>query len=247
MQPEMPTASVEFWNNRFHSADDYARVAVRPPNKAETAALHWFGDIRGKRILDLGTGNGAAALVFASLGADVIALDSSSTAIENLTQFCRANRISNVRPMVADAADLAGLPTVDFLYGSMILHHLEPFPAVARSLARALAPGGRAFFFETHCAVPLLAWCRTHLAGRAWIPQYGDRDEFPLTSQEVDILRRHFTVRQEFPEMRLIRLVSAYLLRERLASLSESLDGLLARTPLRRYSYLQFLYIERPA
>jgi 2-polyprenyl-3-methyl-5-hydroxy-6-metoxy-1,4-benzoquinol methylase len=240
----MSTAT-KFWNTQFASGDEYARVELRSPCAAERAALAHFGNVRGKRVLDLGCGNGAASLTFAAEGADVVALDSSSTAIANLSEFCQRLGISNIHPVVGNGCDLSGIGPVDYIYGAMILHHLEPFAAAAESLGKALAPGGRAFFWENNCSLRLLAWCRNHLVGRGWIPKYGDPSEFPLTSDEVEILRRHFAVRQDFPEMVLLKLVSIYLFRERLSGACVAVDRLLGRTPLRKYSYFQFLFLQR--
>jgi predicted RNA methylase len=39
--------------------------------------LRLLGDLRGKRVLDLGCGTGSAAIAFAHQGAMVIALDAS--------------------------------------------------------------------------------------------------------------------------------------------------------------------------
>ena len=47
-------------------------AARRPPTDQE---LRLLGDLRGKRVLDLGCGTGAAAVTFAREGAIVIALD----------------------------------------------------------------------------------------------------------------------------------------------------------------------------
>jgi SAM-dependent methyltransferase len=235
----------EFWNNIFASRGEYARVEMRTPSAAQGQALVHFGDVRGKRVLDLGCGNGAASLIFAAGGADVVALDASPTAVANLTEFCQRHEISNIRAVVADAGDLSGIEPVDYIYGSMILHHLEPFAAAAESLSKVLAPGGRAFFWENNSALQLFVWCRDHLVGRWGIPKYGDAAEFPLTPGEVQILRQYFEVRQEFPDMRFLKMASAYLLRERLSGACLAIDNLLGRTPLRKYSYLQNLYLTK--
>src|ERR1700737_2710577 len=49
-------------------------VKPDPPTERE---LRLLGDLRGKRVLDLGSGDGSAAIAFAHQGAIVIALDGS--------------------------------------------------------------------------------------------------------------------------------------------------------------------------
>lgn len=87
----------------------------------------------------------------------------------------------------------------DFVYGAMILHHIEPFPEFARPLRSAVAPDGRAFFYENSAMNRVLVWFRTHVGGKLWVPKRGDDEEFPLTPGEVDTLREHFKVRVEYP------------------------------------------------
>jgi hypothetical protein len=39
------------------------------------------------------------------------------------------------------------------------------------------------------------------ISANIWIPKYGDPDEFPLTPQEVDKLRRYSHVEIQYPEI----------------------------------------------
>jgi hypothetical protein len=78
--------------------------------------------------------------------------------------------------------------------------------------------------------------------GRFGIPKFGDAEESPLTSSEVDQLRRYFRVDVEYPELLFFRLISIYLFRRRLADICRSLDVWFYRIrSLRRFSYNQHL------
>lgn len=236
-------SSVEFWNRLYAQNEASAPKRVKP-RQALRDAVQYFGDLHGRKLIDLGCGDGEASYYFASLGAEVTAVDNSSTAIENLRRLCDEQGITSIRPVVSDALRLADLGPVDFIYGSMILHHIEPFDQFADVLRSTLAPGGKAFFYENSAMSRLLIWFRTHVVGRAWVPKHGDDEEFPLTPGEVDELRRQFHVRIDQPELLFFRLIPNYLLRRKFRTPFAWLDrqGYRLRW-LRRYSYRQYLYL----
>lgn len=211
-------------------------------------ALDHFGDVRGRRLLDLGCGAGEHTLAFAALGADVTAVDTSEISIEKLRRFCRDNRVSNVDAIRSPAQAIGRLGSFELAFGSFILHHIEPFHEFAATLASVLPSGGRAFFYENSAAVGAPAlWFRQNLAGRFGFPKYGDSDEFPLTKDEIGELRRYFRVRVEQPTLFLFKLLSMYVLRGAVFSRAfDQLDRTLYRFPsIRGLSYRQCLYLER--
>jgi SAM-dependent methyltransferase len=79
----------------------------------------------GRRVLELGSGDGSNACVMAALGADVTANDVSTEAMKIITQVARGARLPNLRaiPGTFDAAPLeAG--SFDYVVGKSFLHHL---------------------------------------------------------------------------------------------------------------------------
>ena len=132
----------------------------------------------------------------------------------------------------------------DFVFGSMVLHHIEPFEEFARSLREIVKPGGKGFFRENNARSSVMIWFRQNIVGKLWVPKDGDPDEFPLTPGEVDEMRNHFNVEIEYPEMLLFQLFSRYVLRGHLGKPFQMLDDFCGRYPaLRKYSYRQNLYI----
>lgn len=238
----------EFWDDIFQNRSHDAEHLVDFPDPANPVfrrALQHFGDVRGKTLVDVGCGSGASALFFASLGARVIAIDLSSKAIDNLRRYCADHGITNIDPRVMSAQDIGSLKGADFVFGSMILHHIEPFADFARALRHAVAPGGKAFFWENNGASDAMMWFRANVIGKFWIPKYGDTDESPLAPHEVDQLRKHFRVTAEFPELIYFRMASTYLLRGRLHRQAARIDDYLYRFPaIRKYSYRQYLSLQ---
>jgi 2-polyprenyl-3-methyl-5-hydroxy-6-metoxy-1,4-benzoquinol methylase len=203
-------------------------------------ALAFFGDIRGRSVVELGCGPGAASLYLAALGAEVTAIDVSQRAIDDLAAHCASHGIRNVRAICTTASDIAELGPVDFVYGSMILHHIEPFDRFVPALRELLKPGGKAFFYENSAMSSLLVWFREHVVGKLWVPKHGDDQEFPLTPAEIRELEKQFHVQVEIPELLFFALAGQYLLRGRLMEPLSRLDGAFFRRGwLTRYSYRQ--------
>lgn len=234
-----------FWNTI------YANNRTRIPNETDpmlSGAIAYFGDVRDARVLDLGCGDGRSSLFFARRGANVTAIDISAVAIQNLTQFCQQQDIQNITPLHCSALEIAQLGPFDFVFGNMILHHLEPFETFAQVLQAAMAPDGKAYFRENSAFSDVLIWFRENLVGKFGIPKGGDDEEFPLMPQEIAQLRRYFQVDVVYPELLFFRLASQYLLKGHLHSLMSKLDAYLFQFPsLRKYSYRQNLFLSSPS
>lgn len=257
-QSSVPASVVAFWDELFAASRDGGGVCVELPDRADpvhAAALAHFGDVRGRTVLDLGCGRGAASLALARAGAHVVSVDVSQVAVDNLRRYCAAHGVDNVVPVCAPALALSSLAEqplgpgahrlgqVDFVFGSMILHHIEPLPTFAGQLRAILRDGGRGFFFENNARSRLLVWFRDHIVGRGWVPKFGDPEEFPLTPDEVEVLRRHFRVDVSYPWLKFFQLVPQYLLGGRAGRLFARLDrwAYAAVPALRPHSYVQYL------
>lgn len=208
------------------------------------SALRFFGDVNEKKLLDLGSGNGRASLFFASCGAQVISIDSSIIAVNNLKKFCADHNIKNITPLHLPAQEIASLGQADYIFGSMILHHIEPFSDFASDLRRSLQPDGKGFFEENSARSDILMWFRKNIVGKLWVPKRGDRDESPLDSGEISELKRHFHVEIEYPRLVFFGLISMYLLRGKCKHFFRRLDSYFYRFEnIRKYSYRQCLYL----
>jgi len=124
---------------------DYFEACTAPENRF---ILRHMGEIRGKRLLDLGCGAGENSVYFAKKGAHCVAADYSPKMVEVACQLAAANGVQiQGRTMNAIALDSPD-NTFDFVYASNLLHHLPDPQTVIREMHRVLKPGGKACFWD---------------------------------------------------------------------------------------------------
>jgi SAM-dependent methyltransferase len=152
-------------------------------------AFHQLGDLRGKRVLDLGCGHGMAAVVLARQGACVTALDLSAGYLGEARNRAKANQVT-VDFVKADGEKLPFVDgAFDAIWGSAILHHLDKQRG-AQELLRVLTPCGVGVFCEPWGENPLLNWARSSFSysGKDRTP-----DEQPLRASQLVCLRSIFS------------------------------------------------------
>lgn len=123
-------------------------------------AFAQLGDIRGKRILDLGCGHGMAAIVMARRGAKVTVCDLSTGYCKEVRKRAAANNV-NIEVVAADAEQLPIADnTFDAIWGHAVLHHLDVHVA-AREVSRVMRPHGFAVFSEPWNGNPFVRMLRS--------------------------------------------------------------------------------------
>ena len=107
------------------------------------------GDVRGRRVLDLGCGTGADSVLLAARGADVSGVDISPELLTLASQ--RAALDGQAERIVTLCGSTHDIPvpdaSIDLVFGNAVLHHVD-LALTAREVRRVLKPGGRAIFAE---------------------------------------------------------------------------------------------------
>jgi ubiquinone/menaquinone biosynthesis C-methylase UbiE len=118
--------------------DTWHRTLIDP------GLLHRLGKVKGRRILEIGCGNGHIARRLAREGATVVAVDGSPKMIARARRRERG-RSTGVTYRVQDAANLDGIEdeSFDVVVSNMSLMDIRDGAGAIREAARVLRTGGR--------------------------------------------------------------------------------------------------------
>lgn len=113
--------------------------------------LKFMGDVDGKKILDLGCGEGGYSRQLAKRGAKLVSVDCSEKAIEYAAALAGREKLQ-IEHFVRNSNDLFGIESerFDIVLCSMMLMDCEDFEGTVREAARVLKPGGRLFASVLH-------------------------------------------------------------------------------------------------
>lgn len=166
-------------------------VLVRESFEACTAPEHRFildalGDLKGKRLLDLGSGLGEASVYFAMKGARVTACDLSSGMLDVVRRVAERHGVSVTLRQAP--AERTGLPAggFDVVYAGNLLHHVD-IAATLDEARRVLAPGGIFVSWDPLAHNPAINVYR-RMAGAM-----RTADEHPLRLEELTLFRARFS------------------------------------------------------
>ena len=146
-----------------------------------------IGDLRDKRVLEYGCGDGWVTAELASMKGRIDAFDISGEAVRKTTKFLERLKLAercSVKKMAAEEVDFPD-KTFDVVVGFAILHHLDLDKAMPE-LHRVMKPGGVAVFAEPLGSNPFLNMYRK------LTPQYRTADESPLILREFNKHAKEF-------------------------------------------------------
>ncbi len=118
-------------------------LACETPYRMEVQRLLAKGRVR--RLVDLGCGTGKQTVMLAPLADEVVAVDISSSSLQQAQRRCAQAGVRNARFLQESIVALSLQPnSVDgiFSYGDVISHVHDAYQQVFRESARILRPGG---------------------------------------------------------------------------------------------------------
>jgi ubiquinone/menaquinone biosynthesis C-methylase UbiE len=147
VEPDVYTG--EYYLSNCHGYEDFLETRGHKVGPRFVKALSLAGDLRGRRVLDVGCGRGEIVLQSAMRGAEAWGIDYAPAAIE-----IAERALASTEPAIAERLHLACMDvkaldfedrTFDVVFMMDVVEHLYP-DELARALAelgRVLRPGGR--------------------------------------------------------------------------------------------------------
>jgi SAM-dependent methyltransferase len=201
----------------FHDAwasdTELSEILVRESFEAPTAMENQFilqrmGDLKGKKLLDIGSGLGESSVYFALQGAEVTAVDVSPRMVKTALELGLRFGVK-LQGIVSGAEILEVSPaSYDLIYIANTIHHVQDRAALFAQMQRALKPGGRFFSYDPLAYNPAINLYR-RMASAVRTP-----DESPLSRADLDSARKYFrhVGHREFWISSLLLFVKYYLI-----------------------------------
>jgi SAM-dependent methyltransferase len=158
---EVPTDNAAAWDR--HSAAYQAGaqlptdVAHYGPDIGTEADYRLLGDLKGKRVLELGCGGAQCSIAFAKQGAIAIGVDFSSEQLAFARRLCDRENVK-VELRLGDLADLAfaRAESIDLVFSAYAFGYVEDLGRVFRQVHRVLKPGAPLVFSLPHPAYDMI-------------------------------------------------------------------------------------------
>jgi ubiquinone/menaquinone biosynthesis C-methylase UbiE len=171
------------WADQF-TDDQLREVGLNETNAENLCRVKLLGDVKGKRVLDVGCGTGVWSAILANRGAEVWGIDISPACVRVTLRRAGLQGVEKqVHAEVMSAEEMTFEDGFfDVVHGQDIIHHLDA-EKFGKEIARVLKPGGVAVFKENCANNPFLMFARNHICGRWGIPRWSSDDEYPLTKE----------------------------------------------------------------
>jgi 2-polyprenyl-3-methyl-5-hydroxy-6-metoxy-1,4-benzoquinol methylase len=181
----------------------------------------WLGDLRGKRVLDLGCFDGnALSLWLAEQAAEYVGIDLSEHAVAELNRKLEERGLTTAR---AEAIDLLANSwpdaSFDVVYAYSVLHHFADLDVVLAELRRILRPDGLVVTMD-----PLKTEPVNRLVRALYRPFQTDRDwEFPFDRAALRAFERDFRIEERRGLLGAVKLAFPFLVVPALARFGKRL------------------------
>jgi ubiquinone/menaquinone biosynthesis C-methylase UbiE len=246
-QKNLQTREREFWDKLAYKLEDSSIDLGR----YEISAIRLLGELKGKRILDCGTGIGKSTIFLSKKGASVVGFDISHSLLTIANKKMKKLNSKNYRFFRMDVENLGfKAQKFDKVLGIHFLHHTSLNKSIPE-ISRILKKGGKCVFVENFSFNPLLNFFRKYVVGKFGIPRYGTFDEHPLTNKDLQLIKSYFkTIQLTVPEILFARLLARQVFRFKNRPINwicSILDTWISKgfKELRHYSYTQILVLKK--
>ena len=145
-----------------------------------------LGAIKGKTLLDVGSGLGEASVYFALKGARVTALDLSSEMLNTTKKLAKKYNVKvNTVQAALEYLHIPKSKKFDIIYGGNIFHHIN-IPLTLNKLIPHLKTNGKLVCWEPVAYNPLINWYRKIAT------QVRSDDERPIQMADIALFKTYF-------------------------------------------------------
>lgn len=166
----------EYWDGY---TKDVEILDLNNLNRAEKIELSFFlkllGNIKNKKILDLGCGTGRWGLQLAKNAKEVVGIDISKHSIQVANRTAKKNGIANFTGVVNDFKSADFEDEFDIVVATNLIHHADNIEEILDSVHKSLKKNGRLVIFEINSLNPLyypffilIGQLRSHLTLEYW-------------------------------------------------------------------------------
>lgn len=143
--------------------------------------LGLLGDVRGKRILEIGCGGGQNSIALAKWGASCTGLDPSKVQLEHARRLAQEEGVT-IHFVNGMAQDLSAFAENDFdlVLSSFAFDYVADLRRTYSEVGRVLRPGGLFVFCHSHPWFQAVGW---HLAGDSDASEVGDYAAWPAIEE----------------------------------------------------------------
>ena len=157
----MPTDNAAAWDRHATAYQAGAQlstdVAHYGPDIPTEQTLRLLGDLKGKRVLELGCGGAQCSIAFAKQGATAIGVDFSAEQLAFARRLVEREEV-RVELRQGDLADLAFLraDSIDLVFSAYAFGYVEDLNRVLRQVHRVLRVGAPLVFSLPHPAYSMI-------------------------------------------------------------------------------------------
>lgn len=155
---------------------EYGQEIVKRRSRLTTDRVN----LKGKKVLDFGCGNGAQTIELLDAGSRIVAIDIDRHDLEEFSAYLKSENIDTVLPVEYDGGRLPIRDaSVDVVVSYEVIEHVQSESEALHEIHRVLKADGdvvmsvpnKAWVFETHGAyLPLLPWNRVPFF--SWLPRW---------------------------------------------------------------------------
>ncbi len=163
--------------------DELFEASTSPENRI---IIKKIGNIKDKKILELGCGAGEASVYFAKKGAEVTAVDISKGMLEVVQKLAKKNNVSvSTKQSSSDNIDFED-GTFDIVYAANLLHHVDILNSL-KEVSRVLKKGGILASWDPVAHNPMIN------IYRRMATDVRTKDEHPIKMKQLKLFSKYFS------------------------------------------------------